>query len=117
MRTLCLLMGAFLLPCAIGFAAPKAAPVTKALTHKIAAQRWPVESLSGKVSMVDPQKDLVVVRDSGGTPFDFIVTHATRIDSGAKHEKLSQLSANTPVSIRFTPESRGDVANTINIGG
>ena len=119
MKTLCLIMGALVLPCAAGYAAPAttAAKPSPAMARQTALQSWPAESLSGKVTMVEPQKDLLVVRDSTGTPFDLVITHATRITSGGQRENLSEVPANQPVSIRFIPEARGDIAERIVIGG
>ncbi len=79
------------------------------------ATRWPAEQISGTLSMVDINNNLLIVRDSSGTPFDFKITPSTRIDAGARREPLSQLSANDPVSIRFIRESTGDVARSIDV--
>lgn len=120
MRKLWVLLGISVLLCPVlGWAASTAKSDRRgsaAVAHKTVMNRWSAESLSGTVSMVDPQKDLLVVRDSSGTPFDFVVTRSTHIRSGAQKEKLPQLSANEPVSIRFIPESRGDVAQKIDVG-
>lgn len=79
---------------------------------------WPAENLSGKIAMVDPQKRLVVVRDSSGVPFDFVVRRSTRIDSGNERLKLRELASrkNDVVSIRYIPKRTGDVAQAIKLG-
>lgn len=104
-------------------AAAGAAPAAKtehrasaAAMHQTVMNRWPLESLSGTVSMVESQKDLLVVRDSNGTPFDIVVKPSTRITAGRQKENLSQLSANESVSIRFIPKASGDVAQRIDVG-
>lgn len=113
MRNISVLLSVSLLLCAFtGFAAPKS---SSPAPHKAALNRWPAESLSGTVSMVDPQKNLLVVRDSSGTPYDFVVTRSTRIDAGTQKENLSQLSANQRVSVRFVPESKGDMAARVDV--
>lgn len=80
------------------------------------AQRWPAENLKGTVSMVDPNMDLIVVRDSSGVPFDFKIAQTTRIDAGQQREHLSQLAPQQSVTVRFVPESKGDIARTIEVG-
>ena len=89
---------------------------TTAHTQKL-RQAWPAETLSGKISDVDASQKLVIVRDSSGTPFDFVVTPSTRIESGSQRIALQKLSSDTSqmASIRFIPEGRGDVAQSIKI--
>ena len=101
------------------FAATKttSAPVTGTAVHNAAVQRWPAENLKGTISMVDPNMDLVVVRDSSGVPFDFKVARSTRIDQGTTREELSQLTPNESVSVHFVPEANGDIARMIDVGG
>lgn len=111
--------------CALLLALPlSAANATAANTHnnmKPAMERaaWPPETLSGKIMMVDPAQNLVVVQTSDGTPFDMVVTPRTRIESGDQRVSLSTLSGDTnqSVSVHFIPESRGDVARSISLGG
>jgi hypothetical protein len=85
---------------------------TSKMAQKTMAAQWAPENLTGTVSTVDPARNLVIVRDSSGTPFDFVVTHSTRI-AGHQAHKLSQLAANDRVSVRLVPEKRGDVARKI----
>lgn len=79
-------------------------------------QRWPAENLKGTISMVDPNMHLVVVRDSSGVPFDFKIAPSTRIDAGREREQLSQLASQQSVTVHFVPESKGDIARTIEVG-
>jgi len=62
---------------------------------------------------------MLVVEGPGGVPFDLVVTPATRIRSGERSLALKDLSSDTqsPVSVRFVPERRGDVARTIQVTG
>jgi hypothetical protein len=84
-------------------------------TEHQAVQRWAAQNLKGTISMVDPKMNLVVVRDSSGVPFDIKVAPSTRIEAGANREQLSQLAPNETVSVHFVPESRGDIARTIQL--
>jgi len=80
---------------------------------------WPRETISGKIVIVDPARNLAVVKGPDGVPFDMIVTHATRIKSGDQTLKLSDLSSDTnkSVSVEFVPERRGDIARSIQLNG
>jgi hypothetical protein len=92
-----------------------AASTTKTVVHHTVPTRWQAQELKGTISMVDPQQDLVVVRDSSGTPFDLQVQRSTRILNGQSAVKLSQLSKNESVDVRFVPEARGDMARQIEV--
>lgn len=80
-------------------------------------QMWPAETLSGKITMVDPALRLVVVQDSSGVPFDMVVNGSTHIKSANGMLNLNNLQAdlNRNVTIKFVPESRGDIAEAINV--
>jgi hypothetical protein len=80
---------------------------------------WPPESLSGTVSMVDRKEDLLVVNGPDGVSFDMTITPRTRIWSGDRKVLLQDLDQyrNKQVSVRFVPERRGDVAESIRITG
>ena len=58
--------------CALWPAIPMAAAMRSA---------WPSETLSGKIAMVEPDRNLVVVKTSSGVPFDIVVSAKTRIES------------------------------------
>lgn len=94
-------------------------PVTATVPHSADRSAWPPETLSGKITMVDPTQKLLVVRTSDGVSYDIVVTPGTRIESGSQAVTIQDLNAdlNKTVSVRFTPERRGDVARSINIGG
>jgi hypothetical protein len=96
-----------------------AAKTGKATTKTAVRSVWRPETLSGKIAMVDPARKLVVVTAPDGTPFDMVLTSKTRIKSGDQAITLNQLSGDKDqsVSVRFTPERRGDVARSIRIGG
>ena len=80
---------------------------------------WRPETLSGKISVVNADRRLVVVETPDGVPYDMVVTGKTRIKSGDQAVSLKELTQDTnkSVSVKFTPERRGDVARTIEIGG
>lgn len=91
-----------------------ASTTKKAENSKIPA-RWQTQELKGTISMVDPQQDLVVVRDPSGVPFDLKIQPSTRIVNGQSREKLAQLSKNESVDVRYIPEARGDMARKIEV--
>lgn len=78
---------------------------------------WPAETLTGTITMVEPNSDLVVVQTPDHIPFDMRVTRATRIQSGDKTLRLPDLSAdkNHSVSVTFVPTGAGDIARVIHI--
>jgi hypothetical protein len=90
--------------------------VTKTAQHSN-NQMWRPETLSGKITMVDPALKLVVVQDSSGVPFDIKINASTHIKSANGMLNLSDLNSdsNRNASIKFVPESRGDIAETINV--
>lgn len=96
-----------------------AAKTNKQTTKTAVRSAWRPETLSGTIAMVDPARKLVVVTTPDGTPFDMVLTSGTRIKSGDQAITLNQLTGDTDksVSVRFTPERRGDVARSIQIGG
>jgi hypothetical protein len=114
--TACALLLALPLAAANGPATKANSPVTATTAMRTA---WPSETLSGKITMVDPAQKLLVVQTSDGIPFDMLLTGRTRIRSGDQSVTLQDLSGDTnkTVSVKFTPERRGDVAQSINIGG
>lgn len=75
------------------------------------------ETLSGTISLVDPALKLVVVRDSSGVPFDIKVDASTHIASTNGKLTLNDLNSdlNRNASIKYIPERRGDVAETISV--
>ncbi|HYW45210.1 MAG TPA: hypothetical protein VE959_20270 [Bryobacteraceae bacterium] len=80
---------------------------------------WPPEAVSGKIAMVEPARNLVVVKGPDGVPFDVVVTAKTRIKSGDQAITLKDLTQDTnkTVSVKYIPERRGDVAKSIRISG
>jgi hypothetical protein len=80
---------------------------------------WKPETLSGKITKIDPDQNLVVVETSDGVPFDMVVTTKTRIESGDQGITLKDLTRdmNKTVRVTFTPERRGDVAKSIQTNG
>jgi hypothetical protein len=80
---------------------------------------WPPENLSGTMVMANPKADFVVVKGPDGVPFDMTITPKTHIWSGDRKVSLENLEhyRNKQVSVRFVPERRGDVAESIRITG
>jgi hypothetical protein len=116
--TTCALLLAFPLAAANG---PAAKTNTSKHMTKTAVMRsaWAPETLSGKIAMVDPAQNLMVVELPNGVPFDMVVASKTRIKSGNQALTLKEPTqdSNKTVSVRFIPERRGDVAKSIQIGG
>jgi len=110
-----------LLVAAPALAAAKPSTPAKPAAAKATAARsaWRPETISGTIAAVQPDKKLVVVKTSDGTPFDMVVTGKTRIMSGNQALTLKDLSQdrNKTVSVRFVPERGGDVARSIRING
>jgi hypothetical protein len=106
-----------LLTTALVAAETKPAPKTKAPAKVHALAR--AETVKGTIASVDMAKRMIVVKDSAGTPFDFVVTPATRIESSNHRLKMHDLNsrANAPASVRFVPMRKGDMAKSINITG
>jgi hypothetical protein len=115
-NTACALMSAIPLTAANKPTAKAAKEMTSAAGVRSA---WPPETLSGKIAMVDPDRKLVVIEAPDGVTFDMVVTTKTRIKSGDQTITIKDLTRdmNKTVSVKFTPERRGDVAKAIQITG
>lgn len=109
-RSLLLPLGICLLTCLTAFPlwAQSSAPATATGRNVLA----PAETLTGRIWMVDPANRLVVVRDTSGVPFDFVISRSTRIKSSTGTLSLQDLSSMSErrVQIKFLPERRGDIA-------
>ncbi|HXG32464.1 MAG TPA: hypothetical protein VNJ11_03810 [Bryobacteraceae bacterium] len=79
----------------------------------------PRETVSGTISMVFPDKKLLVVTTAKGVPLNFVVGPATRIRSGEQRLKLNDLTGrvNQKVSVTFIPTRRGNLARTVEVSG
>lgn len=112
----CVLLFTFPLSAADKPAVP-AGKTTPATVHPRAV--WPPETLSGTITMVEPDQHLVVVQGSNGASFDMVVTPRTHINSGSQALTVKDLVRyeKKAVSIKFVPERRGDVAESIRING
>jgi|SRR5215469_1104907 len=86
---------------------------------KTAANRsaWAPQALSGTLTIVDPDKKLVVIQTAGGVSYDLDVTRATRIQSGDQIISLRDLNQdiNQNVSVKLVPERQGDIATSIRV--
>ncbi|HEX3744435.1 MAG TPA: hypothetical protein VHW09_10915 [Bryobacteraceae bacterium] len=90
-----------------------------AANHTAGRNVWPAETLSGKITIVEPATHTVVIQTAGGVPFDMVITGNTRIEKGNQTLTMQDLKQdmNQNVSVRFVPESRGDVARSIQLNG
>jgi hypothetical protein len=114
---LTILSAALFAICSANAAVSKPTLPNKTVHTQALRSQWPPETLSGKIATVDFAKNRVVVRDTAGTPFDFVVGPSTRIKVGSAHVKLSDVASkiNDTVSVRYIPERKGDIAKSIEI--
>lgn len=79
---------------------------------------WPPETLNGTIGMVEAGQHILVI-DNDNVPFDMVVTPHTRILYNNRPVTLSDLQhvQSKSVTVRFTPEGRGDIARSIRIEG
>lgn len=79
---------------------------------------WPAENLSGKILAVDENGKLLIVEGADKIPFDIRVTPKTSVRSQNQKVAANDLSQylNRNATVRMIPESRGDVAASIQIG-
>jgi hypothetical protein len=110
-------------------AAPAQTPATHHVHHAMhhhahanpmAKYQVGIHNLSGTLTTVDSSHHLVVVKDSDGVPFDFMVTRGTRIEVNGKRDTLDSLSdsTNQQVTVRFRDElQRGLRAVNVTVGG
>lgn len=79
---------------------------------------WPAETLNGRIDMVEAGQHILVI-DQDHVPFDMVVTPHTRILYNNRPVTLSDLPQvqSKSVTVRFTPEGRGDIAQSIRIVG
>lgn len=76
------------------------------------------ETMSGTLTIVQPQKGLIVVTASNGVPFDFQASRA-RIEVNGARAKLDsiQQDMNKQITVRFVPYPRGDMARSVTVIG
>lgn|SRR5487761_56664 len=98
------------------------APAKKSTHHAMKGKKARAAAKSGDVtgtiSMVDVTKKIVVLTDSNGTPFDFIVNRATHIEVGGKKATMSELAdqTNKQASVKFIDRMKaGQFARTIEV--
>lgn len=110
--------GALLFVIPLAAAVNTAAHRSTAIQSKTMRAAWPPETLSGTITMVDPGQRLIVVTENG-VPFDMVITPRTHIRSGNRMLSLKDLKQfqNDNVSLKFVPERRGDVAESIHVNG
>ncbi len=79
----------------------------------------PQDTISGTISLVVPDKKLLVVTTAKGAPLNFVVGPGTRIKAGEQRLKLTDLTGrvNQKVSVTFVPTRRGNLARTVEVSG
>lgn len=75
------------------------------------------ESLSGKVQMVIPGQELLVVNGPNNVPFDMKVTPRTLVVVNEKRGTIQSLvdQVGKPVTVAFVPERNGDFATRVEV--
>jgi hypothetical protein len=79
-----------------------------------------LHTTTGKLSTVDANGKLLIVTGDDGTPFDFKVTRATRIEVNGQKSTLADLSGKTDqqVTVKFRDDlTHGLVARSVDISG
>jgi hypothetical protein len=77
------------------------------------------ESLSGKILMVVPEQNLVVISGPNDVPYDLVVSAKTVIVVGDKRGTLESLAGQIgkQVSVGFVPQRDGNHATRIEVTG
>ena len=77
------------------------------------------ETLSGTITTVVPKQNLLIMTDSRGVPFDFVVRPGAKVTVSGKRSNLADLAsdANRSVSVRFVPMVSGDIARSVEVSG
>lgn len=77
------------------------------------------ESLAGKIQMVVPDQNLLVVAGPDNVPYDLKITPKTVIVVGDQRSTLQQLSnyIGKQVSVGFIPRRKGNFATRVEVSG
>jgi hypothetical protein len=75
------------------------------------------EDLSGTITTVDPSIKEVTLIGSNGVPYDFDLTHRTRVEVSNKQVATKELASEShkQATIHFVPTSHGNLAQNIQI--
>jgi len=76
-----------------------------------------VETITGTVSMVVPDKGTIVVNSASGVPYNFKVNRATRIKIAGQKAKLADLQGQTgkAATVKFLPLRTGNLARSVDV--
>ncbi len=77
------------------------------------------ETLSGRILMVVPDQNLLIVSGPNDVPYDFKVTPKTQIVSGSSRPTLDELKGHEgrSVVVEFVPERDGNYARRVEVRG
>ncbi|MEJ2007557.1 MAG: hypothetical protein P8Z30_05260 [Acidobacteriota bacterium] len=77
------------------------------------------ETIQGEITLIEVDKNLVVVEASGGVPYDITVTPKTRIEIDGLPATFDQLLGHTQrkATVTFVPRPTGDIAQSISVVG
>jgi hypothetical protein len=102
-------------------AAPAAAAASPAATGGEAAGNGfgVAESISGKIQMVIPDQNLVVLSGPNGVPYDLKITPRTVIVVGEKRGTIESLGdqIGKTASVGFVPQRDGNYADRVEVTG
>lgn len=75
------------------------------------------ESLSGKIQMVVPGQELLVVNGPNNVPYDMKVTPKTLVVVNEKRGTIQSLvnQVGQPVTVAFKPQRDGDIATRVEV--
>jgi len=75
------------------------------------------ETLTGSIGGVDPQTNTLTVTGSNGTPYEFKISHNSKITIDGRPGTLVDLTThvNTTVAIEFVPTSTGNFVHSIEL--
>jgi len=115
---LAIVSGVLYLSIPVAAADKPAAPAAKTTHAATIRNAWPAETIAAKIDTVNPDHHLLIVQGTNQVPFDMIITARTRIKSGDKRIGFADLAGDQgkTVTIKFVPERRGDVAESITMG-
>jgi len=107
-----------LLLCLILFALPLAGQMETRLERVEAARNaWPMEQITGMITMVNPESNRISVTTPQGIPYNFKLNNRTTITAGMQYLLPMDLEqdVNRTVAVKYMPDRLGDFATEIQV--
>jgi hypothetical protein len=97
--------------------AQKASAHAAVTTNRKAHPPAKAEKITGTVSKLGNEGELLTLTAANGVPYDFIVTRHTQIKIAGKSAKLADLKdqVNKQAGIEFVPMSNGNLAKAVDV--